>query len=84
MNQLNGGLDLLDQVHSLSYPILHAYQDEFYQMAEYLQGRGISFQSNSEGPIMLIGFCTILKKLLNLYPREIYHHFIHNAKRRII
>jgi hypothetical protein len=84
MNQLDGGLDLLDQVHSLSYPIHPAYEEEFYQMADYLQGRGISFQSNSEGPIMLIGLCTALKKLLNLYPHEIYHHFMRNAKRGVI
>jgi hypothetical protein len=85
MNQHSGGgLDLLDQVHSLSYPIQPAYEEEFYQMADYLQGRGISFQSNSEGPIMLIGFCTVLKKLLNLYPHEIYHHFKRYAKRGIV
>jgi hypothetical protein len=84
MSQISGGLDLLDQVHSLSYPIHPAFEKEFYQMADYLQGRGISFQSNSEGPIMLIGFCTVLKKLLNLYPHEIYHHFMRNAKRGIL
>jgi hypothetical protein len=84
MNQLDGGLDLLDQVHSLSYPIHPAYEEEFDQMAEYLKGRGISFQSNSDGPIILIGFCTVLKKLLNLYPHEIYHHLMRNVKRGLV
>jgi hypothetical protein len=84
MNQLDGGLDLLEQVHSLSYPIHPAYEEETYQMANYLQGRGISFESNSEGTMMVIGLCTVLKKLLNLYPHEIYHHFMRNAKRGVI
>jgi hypothetical protein len=84
MNQLDGGLDLLKQVHSLSYPIHPAYEEETYQMANYLQGRGISFESNSEGTMMVIGLCTVLKKLLNLYPHEIYHHFMRNAKRGVI
>jgi hypothetical protein len=84
MNQLVGGVDLLEQVHSLSYPIHPAYEEEFYQMADYLQGRGISFESNSEGTIMLIGLCTVLKRLLNLYPHEIYLHFMRNLKRGVI
>jgi hypothetical protein len=84
LNHVSGGLELLEQVHSLSYPIHAVYQEEFYLMADYLQGRGISFQSNSEGPIILIGFCTVLKKRLNLYPHEIYHHFMRNAKRGIV
>jgi hypothetical protein len=76
-----GGMELISKVHSLSYPIHENFYKEFDQVADYLQGRGIEFQSNSEGPIILIGFCTVLKKLLNLYPHEIYHHFYRNVKR---
>jgi hypothetical protein len=79
-----GGLELVKQVHSLCYPIAGTFGDEFNQVANYLQARGIQFQSNSDGPIILIGFSAVLKKLLNLYPHEIYHHFYRNLKRGIL
>lgn len=75
-----GGLELLDEIRSLSYPIHPDFEEEFDQVAAYLQGRGIEFQSNSDGPIMLIGFCTVLKERLNLYPHEVYHHLKRNLK----
>jgi hypothetical protein len=79
-----GRLELIEQVHSFAYPIDPRYDKEFDQVAEYLQDRGIQFQSNSDGPIILIGFCAVLKKLLNLYLHEIYHHFNRSIKRGIL
>jgi hypothetical protein len=79
-----GGLDLIHQVHSLSYPLHPDFEEEFNQTAAYLQHRGIEFQSNSEGPIILIGFCAVLKRLLNLHPHEVYHHVKRNVKKGVL
>ncbi len=77
-----GALEITQLVHSRSYPIHSDYEQSFNEMAGYLQGRGIEFQSNGDGPIMLIGFSTALMRLLNLYPHEVYHHFTRIMKRR--
>jgi hypothetical protein len=79
-----GGLELIRQVYSFSYPIHPDFEEAFNQTAKYLQERGIEFQSNSDGPIILIGFCAVLERLLNLYPHELYHHFKRSLKRGIL
>jgi hypothetical protein len=79
-----GGYEIIEKVHSLSYPIHTDFEDEFYDTEQYFRKRGVEFQSNSDGPIILIGFCAVLKKLLNLYPHEVYHHFNRNLKRGIL
>ncbi len=79
-----GAWELIKKVHQRAYPIHPEYEADFDRLANYLVERGIEFQSNSEGPIILIGFCTALMQLLNLYPHEIYHHFKRNLKRGIL
>ncbi|WP_373231764.1 HD domain-containing protein [Cohnella sp.] len=81
LNQL-GALEITQLVHTRSYPIHPSYEQSFDEMAEYLQERGIEFQSNSDSSKFLIGFSTALKHLLNLYPHEVFHHFKRNMKRR--
>lgn len=79
-----GARDLLEKVGSLYYPIHSDFQEDFDRIARYLQDRGIEFQSNSEGPMMEIGFSAVLKRLLNLAPHEVYHHFYRNLKRGVL
>lgn len=79
-----GAWDLLEKVHQRAYPIDSVHEEDFGRLAQYLQERGIEFESNSDGPIILIGFSTALMRLLNLYPHEVYHHLIRNLKRGIL
>lgn len=77
-----GALEFTQLVHSRAYPIHVEYEQSYDEMAKYLQERGVEFESTSEGAMMLIGFSAALMRLLNLYPHEVYHHFIRNLKRR--
>ncbi|CAM3996896.1 HD domain-containing protein [Cohnella lubricantis] len=70
-----GAWELMAKVHQRAYPIDREYEEEFGRLASYLLERGIEFESNSEGSIILIGFSTALMRLLNMYPHEVYHHF---------
>jgi hypothetical protein len=79
-----GALEITQLVLSRSYPIHPDYEQSFNEMAEYLQGRGIEFPSNNDRQIKLIGFSTVLMRLLNLYPHEVYHHFKRKIKRKIL
>ncbi|WP_082033947.1 HD domain-containing protein [Cohnella kolymensis] len=79
-----GASELIKRIHERADPLHPEYNEDFDELAEYLQRRGIEFQSNSEGPEILIGFSTALKRLLNLYPHEVYHHFKRNLKRGIL
>jgi hypothetical protein len=79
-----GASDLMEKIHTQAYSVELMNSEEFSAMAAYLQMRGIEFQSNSEGPIILIGFSTALKQLLNMYPSEVYLHFKRNLERGIL
>lgn len=79
-----GAWELMIKIHQRAYPIYREYEEEYGRLAGYLQERGIEFESNSESPIILIGFCTALMRLLNMYPHEVYHHFKRNLKRGIL
>jgi hypothetical protein len=74
----------MDIPHKKAYSVELINSDDFDEMAAYLQMRGIEFQSNSEGPMLLIGFSTALKQLLNLYPSQVYLHFKRNLDRGIL
>ncbi|CAM2838538.1 hypothetical protein PASE110613_03635 [Paenibacillus sediminis] len=79
-----GASDLMDTIHTKAYSVELINSEDFSTMAAYLQMRGIEFQSNSEGPMILIGFSTALKQLLNMYPSEVYLHFKRNMDRGIL
>lgn len=80
-----GGKDLLKQVHANYYPIHEEFTADFDQIASYLQERGIEFQSNSAGQMMENSFsAAVLKRMFNLFPHEINHHFNRNLKRGIL
>ncbi|MUG86871.1 HD domain-containing protein [Paenibacillus timonensis] len=79
-----GAFDLMEEIHTQANSVELINSEEFFAMAEYLQMRGIEFQSNSEGPTLLIGFSTALKQLLNMYPSEVYLHFKRNLERGIL
>jgi hypothetical protein len=53
-----GAQEFMEILHSRAYSDEMLDSEDFSHMAEYLQMRGIEFQSNSEGPMILIGFCT--------------------------
>lgn len=79
-----GAWDLIQHIHKRAYPLYPEYQDDFDMLITYLQERGIEFEFNSEGPAILVGFCTVLMSALNMYPHEVFHHFKRGIKRGIL
>jgi hypothetical protein len=52
-------------------------------MHEYLRERGVEFESNSEGPEIILAYCVALKTLFGLYNYQLWPHFHRNLKKGV-
>ena len=78
-------LGLLDFVRELRVDVDDLYNKQDFRRVEsigkYFTGQGIEFQSNSEGPFMLLAFCHELKHRLGWRDQELYLHFRRNSSK---
>lgn len=54
--------------------------ESIYDKLDDLSTRGIQFQSNSDGPLLLASFCIALQQKMNWTDEELFKHFKRNLK----
>ncbi|KMY53331.1 hypothetical protein AC623_04435 [Bacillus sp. FJAT-27231] len=77
-----GLLEFVKEVHAeADFYYRNGRMDFAYRLMEAFQTRGIEFQSNSDGPILLMLYTAVLQKRLAWSDDEIYRYFKRNEKK---
>jgi hypothetical protein len=53
-------------------------EKEIFAKLDDLSSRGIQFQNNSDGPLILAAFCLVIQKKMNWTDQEVYEYFKKN------
>ena len=76
-----GLLDFIKEVHAeVDFYYQNGRTDLAFSLMEAFQERGIEFQNNSDGPILLMLYTSVLQKRLGWSNDEVYRYFKRNEK----